>query len=58
MIYKAYLIYDKKNNISRGFGFVEFMNNDASIAVLSIPEHTIKGKVIECKTIMQKSELD
>ena len=57
-IYKAYLIYDKKTNTSRGFGFVEFRQFPSADSVIKAGEHQIKGKVIECKTILQKNELE
>ena len=50
-IYKAYLIYDKKTNTSRGFGFVEFRQFPSADSVIKAGEHQIKGKVIECKTM-------
>ena len=57
-IYKAYLIYDKNTNTSRGFGFVEFRNFTSAEKVVKEGTHFIKGKEIECKTILQKNELE
>lgn len=57
-IYKSYLIYDKKTFVSRCFGFVEFSKFEPAGLVLGIKSHVIKGKVIECKSVMYKNELD
>lgn len=57
-IYKAYLIYDKNSNTSRGFGFVEFKSFLSADAVIKQKDHYIKEKLIECKKIMHKSEIE
>jgi hypothetical protein len=57
-IYKTYLIYDKQKNVSRGFGFVEFKSFGSADNVTDQKEHCLQGKVIECKNILHKAEID
>jgi RNA-binding protein Musashi len=57
-IYKTYLIYDKHKNVSRGFGFVEFKSFESSEKVTNQNEHYLDDKLIECKKILHKAEID
>lgn len=57
-IYKTYLIYDKQENVSRGFGFVEFKSFGSADNVTDQKEHYLQGKLIECKNILHKAEID
>ena len=46
-----------KNNLSRGFGFVEFKEFDTFTAVIEMKDHMINGKLIELKPITQNSQI-
>ena len=43
------ILYDGNTSKSRGFAFVLFKNREALEEVLSIPQHKIKGKIVEIK---------
>lgn len=49
------LVVDKNSNKSRGFGFVAFIDQDTSQAVLE-QRHLIFGKEVECKAALSKQD--
>ena len=46
---------DKHSSKSRGFGFVSFVDPDASQLVLD-QKHSILGKEVECKAALSKQD--
>ena len=52
---KAYILYDHKNGASRGFGFVEFINEeDLDKAMEQVIK--IEDKIVKCSRVLLKQE--
>lgn len=50
------ILYDGKTGKSRGFGFVLYKSAASVDALFSIPEHKIKGKIVEIKKFSKDKE--
>lgn len=52
------ILYDGRSGKSRGFGFVLFNSTEVTNEVLSIPEHKIKGKIVEVKKFSKDKDME